>query len=254
MIMVMGNRTMKALRLSSLLVAAALLTIRFGACSPDRDESDGDGEADWIQDEAGDPQIDPDAADQAAEDFLEVEADPPIDGEEEDVPEEPGEDGELVPPACNFDDPRPPPPEWGIVWDPRLSGTGEDTLGGHDHDDGLGPVGWCGSGASPHWGLVEALFQSDEDNESGGNHNIYIEVLDESGDRIVGQEVVVSNGVELWSIFTEDKPPPEYAADYPMWGGNVYRVKVAGDSDLVFNMRMPNNHHVNFLLTFRRMP
>ena len=137
--MIMDNRTTTTLRLSFVLVAAALLTIRFGACSPDKDEGDGDGDGaeDPAQDETEDFQYDPDAADPAAEDLLEIEADPAVDRAEEDVPQEPGEDGELVPPACNFEDPRPPPPEWGIVWDPRLSGTGEDTLGGYDHDDGV---------------------------------------------------------------------------------------------------------------------
>jgi len=231
------------------LATAACLVLLFGACSPDRDESDGDGEDDPAQDVTGDFQHDPDAGD-----LSELEADPPPDGADSDVPADPEGDRELVPPSCDLENPQPPPPEWGIVWDPRLSGTGEDTLGGYDHDDGLGSVGWCGNGSRPHWGLVEALFQSDEDNESGGNHNIYIEVLDESGHRIVGQEVIVSNGVELWTLLTEDKPLPEYAANYPMWSGNVYRAKVAGDSDLVFNMRMPNNHHVNFLLTFQRIP
>ena len=182
-----------------------------------------------------------------AVDIPDTDADPAPDG----TPDQAGDD---LSPACDLDDPRPPPAETGIAWDPRLSGTGEDTLGGHGHDDGAGPVGWCGSGGRPRWGLVEALFQSDEDGESGGNHNIYFEVLDEAGARIVGQEVIVSNGVESWSVLTEDKPPPEYAANYPMWGGNVYSARVAGDSDTVFNMRMPNNHHVNFLLTFRRIP
>jgi hypothetical protein len=234
--------------------ASVLLMVWFGSCSPDRDQSDGDGAADLIQDETGDPRTDSDAADPAAEDLAELEADPPVDGTDSDAPAEIEGDEDLALPPCDLEDPQPPPPDRGIVWDPRLSGMGEDTLGGHGHDDGLGPVGWCGSSARPHWGLAEALFQSDEDNESGGNHNIYIEVLDESGERVVGQEVVVSNGVESWSIFTEDKPPPEYAANYPMWGGNVYSASVAGDSDRVFNMRMPNNHHVNFLLTFRRIP
>jgi len=239
----------------SLCLAAAVLSLAgFGACSSDGDGNDADAAADPVHDEAGDFQIEPEAADMPAEDFNELEADLPMDGPEADVPVEPDADGEFVPPACDLEDPQPPPVESGIAWDPRLSGTGEDTLGGHGHDDGLGPVGWCGSAASPHWGLAEALFQSDEDNESGGNHNIYVEVLDESGARVVGQEVIVSNGVESWSIFTEDKPAPEYAANYPMWGGNVYSVHVAGDSDTVFNMRMPNNHHVNFLLTFRRIP
>jgi len=224
------------------LAAAALVLVQVGACSPDKDGADADAAADPLQDEAGDVQVEAEAPDL------------PVEGADGDVPAEPDEEGEFVPPSCDPEDPQPPPPDSGIVWDPRLSGTGEDTLGGHGHDDGLGPVGWCGSSARPHWGLTEALFESDEDNESGGNHNIYIEVLDESGARIVGQEVIVSNGVESWSIFTEDKPPPEYAANYPMWGGNVYSVLVAGDSDMVFNMRMPNNHHVNFLLTFQRIP
>jgi hypothetical protein len=227
-------------------VAAAALALE--ACSPGRETGDADAAIDPPADEGmDDPRPDPPDVTQDTMDLPETDAAASPDGPRDRIEED-------LPPVCDLDDPQPPPAETGIVWDPRLSGTGEETLGGYGHDDGLGPVGWCGSGARPHWGLVEALFQSDEDGESGGNHNIYLEVLDESGARIVGQEVIVSNGVESWSVLTEDKPPPEYAANYPMWGGNVYSARVAGDADTVFNMRLPNNHHVNFLLTFRRIP
>ena len=45
-----------------------------------------------------------------------------------------------------------------------------------------------GSG-QPYWRIVEVGWQNEK--ESGGKHHIYVEVLDESGNRLVGQPVTV---------------------------------------------------------------
>ncbi|MBI2892564.1 MAG: hypothetical protein HYY06_03365 [Deltaproteobacteria bacterium] len=222
---------------------ALLTSLAVGLCacsSGDDADADADSDADTDADADSDADADADADSDGDSD---TDADSDSDGDA---------DGDV--PVCDEGNPQPPAADSGIEWDPRLSAEGEETLGGHGHDDGRGPIGYCASGADPHWALTSALFQTDEDAESGGNHNIYLEVLDEAGVRIVGAEVLVTNGIETWSVFTEDKPPPEYAANYPMWGGNVYRAQVTGDSDSVFNMRIPNNHHVNFLLTFQQVP
>ena len=225
------------MKLGWLLAGISVSLVSVWACSEGDDGSpgDGDADADTDADTDGDSDADGDSDGDADSD---ADSDADADG-----------DADV---ACDEAQPAPPPDGAGVEWDARLSGEGEQTLGGHGHDDGHGPIGTCASSAHPRWSLTSALFESDEDGESGGNHNIYVEVQDEAGARIVGAEVLVSNGVETWTVLTEDKPPPEYAANYPMWGGNFYRVQVSGDSDAVFNMRIPNNHHVDYLLTFRR--
>ncbi len=101
------------------------------------------------------------------------------------------------------------------------------------------------------WRLVQAIYQ--DPTESSGNHNIYVEILDEQGRRIVGQRAwVVWEGGQT-PIFTQDKPAPEYAADFPMYAKiGSYQVEVEGLSDVVSGMGLPVRHHVNFLLTFQR--
>jgi len=76
-----------------------------------------------------------------------------------------------------------------------------------------------------YWRLIEARWQNEA--EAAGDHTIYVEVLDENGSRIVGHPV------ELWwqsgslSVLTEDKPPPVYAANFPMYNTlGSYSVKV----------------------------
>jgi len=220
-----------------------VLAVAGGCGSSGDDGPSGGGDADADADSDGDSDADADAD-------ADADGDGDADGDADADADSDG-DGDRV---CSEADPQPPPAGAEVEWDVRLSGEGEATLGGHGHDDGHGPVGMCATDARPGFRLVSALFETDEDGESGGNHNIYFEVQDEVGARIVGAEVLVTNGVESWTVLTEDKPPPEYAGNYPMWGGNLYRVQVAGDSDSVFNMRIPNNHHVNYLLTFQRSP
>ena len=102
--------------------------------------------------------------------------------------------------------------------------------------------------------LVSAKFQ--DDTQSGGMHHVFIEVLDEAGQRITGQKVAMAWADGKNILVTEDKPYPEYAANAPMYGPmdkGTYKVYVEGSaSDVITGLGLPGNHHVNYLLTFQR--
>jgi hypothetical protein len=132
------------------------------------------------------------------------------------------------------------------VWDGRL-----DVLG----------VGWNAvqpAGGQQYWRLVEARWA--DENESGGRHHIYVTVLDENGNRIVGQPVVIWWGGGQDVRPTEDKPASEYAFNFQMYAaGNSYSARVDGlPSDTVSGMGMGTpdlrnwNIHTSFFLTFKR--
>ncbi len=110
-----------------------------------------------------------------------------------------------------------------------------------------------------YWRLIEARWENEK--EAGGDHTIYVEVLDENGGRVVGQPVEI-----LWSggslnVFTEDKPPPVYATNFPMYNClGSYAVSVPGlPSDRVVGMGLGTADqpdftiHTNFFLTFRKV-
>jgi CRP-like cAMP-binding protein len=141
---------------------------------------------------------------------------------------------------------RSAPAQTSRAWDGRLSQLGVSVADAA-----------VGSGQS-YWQLVEARWENEA--EAGGKHHIYVEVLDENGQRVVGQPVSI-----FWSdggdrISTEDKPAPEYASNYPMYkAGNSYNIKVEGlPSDVVQGAGlgtpdMPfHTIHTNVLLTFRK--
>lgn len=168
-------------------------------------------------------------------------------------------------------------------WAPILSNTGPDTLTvdpSHSHDDGLGPIGWCPSEdtAGSYLALVAARFETDQVPPyapcvvdpwapdpthdtygacaSGGNHNVYVEILDADGQRVAGS-------FDLWwpegstRIDDQDKPPNEFPMNGALWGGGQYGVTpIYGDlrAESVTNLRIPINHHVNYLLTFQVVP
>jgi CRP-like cAMP-binding protein len=110
-----------------------------------------------------------------------------------------------------------------------------------------------------YWRLIKCYWQDKE--ESGNDHTIYINVLDEAGNRIVGQPIEVRWLDGSLVIYTEDKPEPVYSANFPMYGTlGSYSVSVPGlPSDVVVGMGMgtaeqPNfTIHTNFLLTFQRV-
>src|SRR5690606_24062294 len=95
------------------------------------------------------------------------------------------------------------------AWDSRLTQLGDNV---DDH-----PV--CSR--QQYWRLIEARWWDEQ--ESGGKHRIYVEVLDENGDRVVGQPVTVYWADGTFTGNTEDKNPPDYAFNYQMYAtGNAY--------------------------------
>lgn len=134
------------------------------------------------------------------------------------------------------------------AWDGRL-----DALGVRVEEAGV-PSG------QPYWRLIEARWQDEQ--EAGGKHHIYVEVLDEGGQRVVGHPVTVYWGGGGDTLPTENKPAPEYAFNYPMYkAGNSYNVKVEGlpsDAIVGIGLGTPGDHryftiHTNFLLTFQKV-
>jgi hypothetical protein len=109
-----------------------------------------------------------------------------------------------------------------------------------------------------YWRLVEARWADEQ--ESGGRHHIYVQVVDEGWRPIVGQMVVVSWG-DGWDVRpTEEKPAGEYGYNFQMYAaGNAYTVWVDGmPSDRVVGLGMgtPSQRdwkiHTSFYLVFQR--
>ncbi len=164
---------------------------------------------------------------------------PPV--EEAAAPAEP----EAAPPAPESRSASLLPPR---AWDGRLDGLGIGV-----QDAGV-PSG------QPYWRLIEARWQNEQ--EAGGKHHIYVEVLDEGGQRITGQPVTVFWGGGGDTQVTENKPAPEYAFNYPMYkAGNSYNVKIEGlPSDVIVGLGLgtPGEQrmytiHTNTLLTFQKV-
>jgi hypothetical protein len=120
-------------------------------------------------------------------------------------------------------------------------------------------------GGQVYWRLVSAVYQ--DETQSGGNHNVYYRLEDESRQSLLGLYVCLGfpwSPNQDCSHYTEQRGgtyPAGYAADYPIWGTGwnpingpgPYTAWAAGlPSDRVVGMGMPLNYHVNFLLTFRR--
>ena len=136
-----------------------------------------------------------------------------------------------------------PPPR---AWDPRL-----DQLGVSVEDANV-------QSGQPYWHLVDAVWW--DEGQSAGKHHIYVEVLDENGDRIVGQPVTVYWGDGSYTGNTEDKAPPDYGFNYQMYAaGYAYNVKVEGlPSETIKGAGMGSisqrfyGIHTSFLFTFRK--
>jgi CRP-like cAMP-binding protein len=132
------------------------------------------------------------------------------------------------------------------AWDPRL-----DRLGVKVEDAPAAP-------GQQYWKLIEARWA--DERESGGKHHIYVEVLDENGDRIVGHPVTVWWGDGSYTSGIEDKSPPDYGFNYMMYAaGNAYNIKVEGlPSDILYGAGMGDIErpdwgiHTSIYLTFRK--
>lgn len=106
--------------------------------------------------------------------------------------------------------------------------------------------------------LISCQWQDKE--QSGNDHTIYIDVFDENGSRMVGQPVEIQWPEGSLIVTVEDKPPPEFGANFPMYGVlGSYDVKIPGTipSDTVVGMGMGTpaqpsfTIHTNFLLKFQ---
>jgi CRP-like cAMP-binding protein len=110
-----------------------------------------------------------------------------------------------------------------------------------------------------YWRLIAVRWQ--DESQSGGGHSIFVDVLDESGEKIVGQAVEIRWAGGGLTVFTEDKPTNEFAANFPMYNTlGSYAVSIPGlPSDTVVGMGLGSieqpdfNVHTNFFLTFQRV-
>jgi len=110
-----------------------------------------------------------------------------------------------------------------------------------------------------YWRLVKAVWH--DESQSGNDHTIYVELLDEGGSRLVGHPIEIRWQGGSLVLTTEDKPPNEYPANFPMYNTlGSYQVKVSGPpSDTLVGLGMGTADqpdftiHTNFLLTFQRV-
>jgi CRP-like cAMP-binding protein len=111
-----------------------------------------------------------------------------------------------------------------------------------------------------YWRLTRARWANEQ--EAGADHTIYVEVLDENGNRLVGEVVEIRWQDGSLPLTTENKPVPEWPANFPMYNTlGSYAVRIGGGlpSDLVVGLGMGTPEqprfkiHTNFFLTFQRV-
>jgi CRP-like cAMP-binding protein len=109
-----------------------------------------------------------------------------------------------------------------------------------------------------YWRLVEVRWEDEA--QAGGKHHIYVDVLDENGQRIVGHPVTVFWGDGSHTAALEDKPAPDFGFNYMMYAsGYAYNVKAEGlPSDILRGAGMGDlanrfkGIHVAYYLVFQR--
>lgn len=109
-----------------------------------------------------------------------------------------------------------------------------------------------------YWRLIEARWEDEQ--QAGGKHHIYVDVLDENGVRLVGQPVTVYWGDGNHTAPLEDKPAPDLGFNYQMYAsGYAYNVRVEGlPSDVVKGAGMGDltdrfkGIHVAYYFVFQR--
>ncbi len=134
-----------------------------------------------------------------------------------------------------------------IAWDGRL-----DQLGVVLRPASVAP-------GQTYWRLIEARWANEE--EAGGRHHIYVNVLDEAGNQLVGVPIKV-----LWrdgaiTGVTENKAPGDYSYNFQMYApGNSYDLAIddGTPSDYIAGMGLGDIErrawkiHVAYYLTFQR--
>jgi CRP-like cAMP-binding protein len=109
-----------------------------------------------------------------------------------------------------------------------------------------------------YWRLMRVRWEDKK--ESGNDHTIYIDVLDENGARIIGQPVQIDWPDGTLTVYTEDKPPTVYSANFPQYGllGSYTVFIPGGPSDRIVGLGMgtPTEPyfmvHTNWKLTYQR--
>ncbi len=132
-----------------------------------------------------------------------------------------------------------------LVWDPRLTALGV-RLEPAAVPPGVG-----------YWRLVEARWADEQ--ESGGDHTIYVEVLSPRGIRVVGQPVIFEWSTGSLTLPVESRPAPDWGVNFPTFGTlGSYSARVGVElSDRVVGMGMGTVEapdftiHTNFYLIFR---
>ncbi len=151
----------------------------------------------------------------------------------------------TLPYATQPPPPRPQPkatPTPALEWDSRLNDLGV----------------WVSRAQSqpgqPVYRLIKAIYE--DETQSHGLHHIYVDVLDEKGQRILGQPVTQSWPSGQAVGYTENKPSPEYPLNFPMYGAqgpDSYNIYVTNaPSDVVHGLGLPASKTVNYRLTFQR--
>jgi hypothetical protein len=136
-----------------------------------------------------------------------------------------------------------------LVWDPRLDELKIEYVPAQVR------------AGETYWRLTHAEFWAEAENQ--GKHHIYVNVLDEHGARLLGETITIEWLDGSHEIITEDKPAPEYSANFPMdinhyppWHTlGAYSARVNGlPSDVVRGMGRPppKSRPVVYLLTFQR--
>ena len=98
--------------------------------------------------------------------------------------------------------------------------------------------------------------------DSGGNHNVYVEVINDKGDRIAASELDVygfslaySTNGDKYTLTPFEKKAPEAAANFPLYAGNNAACMVKGSrqytSDIVKNLVMPGRDHKSYIVVFQ---
>jgi hypothetical protein len=109
-----------------------------------------------------------------------------------------------------------------------------------------------------YWRLVSTKWQ-----EESGNHHIYVEVLDQNGNRSLGQTIVIEYGgsPHYGTYPSPDKLGEEYAYNFVMEALlGAYNVYIGGEepSDKIYGLGLGTRqdpyrtHHTCFFLTFQR--
>ena len=120
------------------------------------------------------------------------------------------------------------------------------------------PVKVLGADVAPgqrYWRLVRLEWWKQSE---GGNTLLYVSTLNENGQPVWGQEVIIENGGHT-VLYTDPKPGEPYGVNFRMDGAlNSYHVFVGGDlpSERVVGLGLGETpgikEHTTFVLAFQR--